>query len=542
MGLTAMNTNRTIREVAMEGTTNNRSPRRIGRLLTTLLATGMMLGAIAPGLPALAQGYVPANDVYSMDNTTEFSGAQDWWDAGYTGEGIDVAVIDTGVSPIPGLDGPDKIIYGPDLSLESQNPELRHFDTNGHGTFMAGLIAGKDAGLTQPYSQAPASVYRGMAPDARIVSLKVGVADGGVDVSQVIAAINWVIEHKNDNGLNIRVLNLAYGTNSLQSYDVDPLSYAVEQAWNNGIVVVAAAGNTGYQRGNDAPGLANPAYNPFVIGVGGYSTNGTPQPNDDYMGDYSASSAACGSRCKNPDFVAIGSHLQGLRVPNSFIDVNYPSGRLGERYFRGSGTSEAAAVTSGAVALILQKHPELTPDQIKRFIGNEAKKIGGADSQAQGKGELRLGVMLGKNPPNYNQDHNPSTGTGSLNLARGSDHISLDGVLLTGEQDIFGNPFDSAVVAQATAQGTSWSNGEWNGTSWSGTSWSGTSWSGTSWSGTSWSGTSWSGTSWSGTSWSGLSWSGTSWSGTSWSGTSWSGTSWSGTSWSGDAWSTGGWY
>jgi serine protease AprX len=112
----------------------------------------------------------------------------------------------------------------------------------------------------------------------------------------------------------------------------------VEQAWKSGIVVVAAAGNTGYQRGNNAPGLANPAYNPFAIGVGGYSTNGTSMPNDDSMGDYSESSAGCGSRCKNPDFVAIGSHLQGLRVPNSFIDVNHPEGRLGDRYFRGSGT------------------------------------------------------------------------------------------------------------------------------------------------------------------------------------------------------------
>jgi len=76
-------------------------------------------------------------------------------------------------------------------------------------------------------------------------------------------------------GLNIRILNLSYGTNSTQAYDVDPLAHAVEQAWKNGIVVVAAAGNTGYQRGNDAPGLADPAYNPFVVGVGGYDTNGT---------------------------------------------------------------------------------------------------------------------------------------------------------------------------------------------------------------------------------------------------------------------------
>ena len=504
--------------------------RRPWRAWLALVLAIAMLGVFGHPQEAWAAGYDPANDPYSMDNTAEFAGAAAWWDAGYTGAGIDIAVIDTGVSPVPGLLTPGKVVYGPDLSLESQSANLRNLDTNGHGTFMAGLIAGKDAGLSQPYSQAPASAYRGIAPDARIVSVKVGVADGGVDVSQVIAAIYWVIEHRNDNGLNIRVINLSYGTNSQQPYEVDPLAYAVEQAWKSGIVVVAAAGNTGYQRGNDAPGLANPAYNPYVIGVGGYSTNGTPQPNDDYMGHYSASSAGCGG-CKNPDFVAIGSHLQGLRVPNSFIDVHHPEGRLGDRYFRGSGTSEAAAITSGAVALILQKYPDLTPDQVKRFIGNEAKKIGGADSQAQGKGELRLSVMLSKNPPRYTQDHTPATGAGSLEAARGQDHISMNGVPLTGEVDIFGRTFNSGAIAAAAAQGTTWSDGSWNGTTWSGVSWSGTTWSGTTWSGTTWSGVSWSGTTWSGTTWSG----------TTWSGTTWSGVSWSGTTWSGDSWSTGGW-
>ena len=109
---------------------------------------------------------------------------------------------------------------------------------------------------------ASAGGYRGVAPDARIVSLKVGVADGGTDVTQVIAAIDWVVQHRHDNGMNIRVLNLSYGTNSTQPYGVDPLAYAVEQAWKAGIVVVAAAGNSGYQTGASAQGLADPALRP----------------------------------------------------------------------------------------------------------------------------------------------------------------------------------------------------------------------------------------------------------------------------------------
>ena len=181
----------------------------------------------------------------------ELIGAEKWWDAGYTGDGVDVAVIDTGVSPVEGLAQPGKIINGPDLSLESQAPNLAHLDTNGHGTFMAGLIAGHDSDLTTPYSTAPDSQYRGVAPDARIVNVKVGTADGGVDVSQVIAAIDWVVQHKDDNGMHIRVLNLSYGTNSSQDSLSDPLSYAAEQAWKAGIVVVAAAGNSGYQTGHE---------------------------------------------------------------------------------------------------------------------------------------------------------------------------------------------------------------------------------------------------------------------------------------------------
>jgi serine protease AprX len=406
-----------------------------------------------------------------------------------------------------------KVLYGPDLSLESQAPNLRNLDTNGHGTFMAGLIAGKDASLTSPYATAPAAAYRGVAPDARIVSVKVGTADGGVDVSQVIAAINWVVQHKTDNGMNIRVLNLSYGTNSLQAYGADPLSFAVERAWKAGIVVVVAAGNSGYQRGKSAPGLADPAYNPYAAF------------NDDVMGTYSASSAGCGS-CKNPDFVAVGSHVQGLRVANGFIDATHPEGRLGTRYFRGSGTSQAAAIASGSIALILQKYPTITPDQVKRYIADNGQKVPGADSQAQGGGEISFTKLTAKTPATYSQKFTSSTGTGTLEGARGQDHLTRDGVVLTGEKDIFGKPFTSTTAA------STWSGGLWNGSTWSGSTWSGSTWSGSTWSGSTWSGSTWSGSTWSGSTWSGSTWSGSTWSGSSWSGSSWSGHSWADGSWS----------
>jgi serine protease AprX len=420
------------------------------------------------------------------------------------------------------------VINGPDLSLESQNSSLQYLDTNGHGTFMAGLIAGNDG---QPGG------YRGVAPDARIVSLKVGVADGGVDVSQLIAAIDWVVQHRNDNGLNIRVLNLSYGTNSTQPYQLDPLAYAVEQAWKAGIVVVAAAGNSGYQRGVSAQGLADPAYDPQILSVGGADTMGTATPWDDQVASYSASAASCSSSCRAPDLIAPGTHMQSLRVPGSYIDQNNPAGVVSDQFFRGSGTSEATAFVSGAVADLLQRYPQLTPDQVKAMLSCD--KLASFNWKQEGCGELDMNKLLAASVPSAlaaAQANIPSTGTGLLEGSRGTDHISMNGVVLQGEQDIFGKPFVSSAMAALEAAGSSWSCGVWNGSNWTGSSWSGSSWSGSSWSGSSWSGSSWSGSSWSGSSWSGSSWSGGSWSGSSWSGSSWSGSSWSGGAWLGASW------
>jgi serine protease AprX len=162
-----------------------------------------------------------------------------------------------------------------------------------------------------------------------------------------------------------------------------------------------------------------------------------------------------------------------------------------------------------------------------------------ANWKQSGCGELDMNKLLGASIPSAgaSQQYNaPSIGTGSLEASRGSDHLTMDGVVLQGEEDIFGMPFNSAAMAALEAAGHSWSGGNWNGSSWSGNSWSGWNWLGSSWSGSSWSGSSWSGHSWSGSSWSGNSWSGSSWSGSSWSGSSWSGSSWSGGSWLGASW------
>ena len=488
-------------------------------------------------LHLLSTSFDPTGDVGSAYNTTRLTGAQTYWANGYTGRGVDVALIDSGVVGVNGLTAPGKVINGPDLSFESQVAGTTYLDTFGHGTHMAGLIAGRDDAATSYAGDS--SDFVGMAPDARILSVKVADAHGATDVSQVIAAIDWVVQHRNDNGLNVRVLNLSFGTDSTQPYTADPLAYAAEVAWRNGIVVVAAAGNAGFAPSGS---LTDPATDPYVIAVGASDTQGTTATADDTVASFSQNGVH-----RKPDLVAPGVHLVSLRDPGSYVDQTYSgTGLVGTRFFRGSGTSQATALVSGAAALLISQHPSLTPDQVKGLLDSSARPLSNQSANAQGNGELDLNAALTAVPSASTQWYTHSNGSGTLEGSRGSVHLVMNGATLQGEQDIMGQAFNSAAMAAAESNATSWSAGTWNATSWSGTSWSGTSWSGTSWSATSWSGTSWSGTSWSATSWStqawsSASWSGTSWSATSWSGQAWSATSWSGTSWSGTSWSTAGW-
>ncbi|MEO6653357.1 MAG: S8 family serine peptidase [Ilumatobacteraceae bacterium] len=406
---------------------------------------------------------------------------------GYTGQGIDVALIDSGVARVRGLDQAGKVLYGPDLSNEGAIPNLANLDTYGHGTHLAGIIAGNDG-----------DQVLGIAPSSRIVSLKVAGATGQTDVAQVIAAIDWVVENRDRDGLNIRVLNLSMGVPGVPSNVGDPLSAAVERAWNAGIVVVAAAGN----RGNAAGGVDSPAVDPYVIAVGAierYDSWG----NADSIAPWSSG----GNAVRQADVSAPGRSVMSYRVPGSMLDSMFPAARVGDRYFKGSGTSQAAAVVSAYTAALLSRAPSLTPDQVKYLFRREARDMDWAGF-LDGAGKIDAG---------------DSAKRSHLGWKAPAQRF----VTATGQAGLSGN---------LAASGASWSAGTWSGASWSGGTWSGASWSGASWSGASWSGASWSGGVWSGASWSGASWAGASWSGASWSGASWSGASWSGASWSGALW------
>jgi serine protease AprX len=452
-------------------------------------------------------------------------GAMDYWTAGYTGAGVDVALIDSGIAPVDGLNLSGKVINGLDISFESQADNLLHLDTYAHGTHMAGIIAGRDS-FADPLQAQAAGEFVGVAPGARILNVKVADANGAVDVSQVIAAIDWVVQHRTDNGMNIRVLNLSFGTDGTQNYRLDPLVYAVQVAWEHGITVVVAAGNDG--NGNV---LRNPALNPYVIAVGATSTAGTERFSDDFVTEFSN----CGTSARSVDLVAPGRSIESLRVPGSAADLEYPAAQVGTRFFKGSGTSQATAVVSGAAALIIEQRPDIAPGELKALLMNSARAVS-STALCQGAGTLDLGAALSAATPRARQKFDRMSGNGLLELARGSAHLIDHDVVLEGEQDIFGNPFDSRDWSKAATRTAAWSGGNWNGVSWSGASWSGASWSGASWSSASWSSASWSGASWSNASWSSASWSGASWSGVSWSGVSWSSASWSSNVWSSKSW------
>ena len=494
-----------------------------------------LLGGLTDTVAAVTSAIGPTGLPGDMTNVSKLTGAQTFWKNGYSGQGVDVALLDSGILPVNGLMTPNKLVLGPDLSFESKSPTLAHMDTFGHGTHLAGIIGGRDSGSTPSTYTSDNSRFLGMAPGSRIVSLKLADAHGSTDVSQVIAAIDWVVEHGRDSGLNIRVLNLSFGTDSSQDYSLDPLAHAAEVAWSRGVVVVVSAGNGDGTR----LGLANPAYDPAVIAVGAQNTKGTMDRGDDAVPAFSQRGAsALGMR--GPDLVAPGVSLVSLRARGSFVDAMHGAkGTVGDRFFRGSGTSQSAAVVSGAAALLLSQRPYLSPDQVKDLLKRTAKPLAGYDTDAQGAGALDLTAVYAA-PGRTVNAAKLNAGGGSLEKARGRFKVKFNGVPLTGEQDILGNPVSPDDLGVGGGDGTL------NGATWAGGSWQGpvalgATWNGATWAGATWAGATWASGEWEGATWAGATWAGATWAGATWAGATWAGATWADAEWANDLWSSAGW-
>jgi serine protease AprX len=385
---------------------------------------------------------------------------------------------------------------------------------------MAGIIAGREtpAGTGFGYAVDAANDFYGMAPDARILSLKLADHNGLVDVSQVIAAIDWVVQHAQTDGLNVRVLNLSYGTTSNQPWSVDPLSWAAEVAWHAGIVVVAAAGNDGVTQTT----LANPAYNPWILAVGAADTKGTLSFSDDTVPSFSGHANGRGNGVRNVDLVAPGVGIVAPAVPGSNLYATYPKALVGDGYIRGSGTSQATAVVSGGVALLLQQRSGLTPDQVKDLLRTTATPLLGQTLAMQGKGEVNFAAASMRSSSAV-QTFDSGKGNGSIETTRHGHDLSMNGVLLKGEVDVLGAVWNDDATAAATASRAAWNGGVFNGNDWTGAGFAAdtTSVAGKTWSGKTWTGKTWTGNTWSGKTWTSLTWSSATWTGTGWSASAW---------------------
>jgi serine protease AprX len=367
------------------------------------------------------------------------------WATGRTGQGVTVAVLDSGITPDADLVQPsNRILAHVNFadSLGSTN------DPGGHGTHVAGTIAGNGT--------RSAGEYLGVAPGAGLVDVRVLDANGNGRESSVILGIQWALDHRAQ--YNIRVLNLSLGAPAPGSYRLDPVAAAAEMAWLRGVVVVAASGNTG--GGPDSPGA-----DPYVITVGATDDRGTGVVGDDLLQSFSSFGTPLASTAK-PDLVAPGRRIVSIRAPGSTLDRLLPdrvvAASNGATYFRLTGTSMSTAVVSGAVALLLEAQPGLEPNQVKAALKGTARPFGQTSGvtpnpAAVGPGMLDAyaAVASGSRPASNRGNHPADPTSRSLYPA------------LYGQPLTWLNPLSGGILWTLL----SWTSLSWNNLAWDNLAW-----------------------------------------------------------------------
>jgi serine protease AprX len=383
------------------------------------------------------------------------------WAAGYTGKGVGVAVVDTGVAGqlpdfrVSRADTRSRVVATAVVNPAATNPT----DTFGHGTHIAGLIAGN--GANRDAADPLHGRYVGVAPDANLIAIKVDDGHGAATIADVIDGLQFAVDFKRD--YNIRVVNLSLRSTEAQSYRTDPLDAAVEQAWFAGIVVVAAAGNDG-----DAPGAVSyaPANDPYVLTVGGVDEMGTKDVSDDQLATWS-SRGTTQDGFEKPDVVAPGAHIVSALAPGADWASMCRDCVTDDEYIKVGGTSMAAAIASGEVANLAQAFPSSTPDQLKALVVKRTRDGEIANDKALSN-PVREPANAGLTP---NELIDPQTRT--IDFSRAS--------------------WSRASWSEAIdALRASWSRASWSRASWSRASWSATPQSCSDFERASWSRASWS--------------------------------------------------
>lgn len=395
------------------------------------------------------------------------------WEMGYDGSGIGVAVIDSGVatdrdfSTEPGKPH-SRVVAG----LSFSDDAFKIADESGHGTHVAGIIGGN--------GYASNGLYKGVAPKVDLINLKISDANGMSYESYAVAAMQWIYENKDL--YNIRVVNISVNSSTQSTHHTSPMDAAAEILWFNGVVVVVSAGNSADSSIN--PVLAAPANDPFLITVGAMDERGTSQRTDDVVASYSASGITQDG-IQKPELYAPGSNIVSVLSDSSSWDQMYPERTvLGGEYFRLSGTSMAAPMVTGAVALLLQAEPKLTPDQVKYRL------IHSAEQTSQGPYLDVYHLLTSKTTESSN------TGlTISQILWSASDLSTQDSVSWNSES------LDSVSWNSESIDSVSWNSDSINSVSWNSVSWNSVSWNSVSWNSVSWNSVSWNSVSWNSTYW-----------------------------------------
>jgi serine protease AprX len=415
----------------------------------------------------------PAAASTSNDKWPFVTGVFKYWASGATpaAPAATIAVVDSGIDASrPEFAG--RIVASVNLStLPGNSPD----DGRGHGTFVAGIAAGDSPN------------HSGAAPGAKLVSLDVMDDQGMARTSDVIAAADWILANKATYG--IRVANFSLHSSVANSFMYDPLDKAVERLWFGGVVVVAAAGNYGLPNGPSGVPFA-PGNDPFVITVGASDTGRSVSTNDDTAAPWSAYGYTLDGFAK-PELAAPGRYMVGPVSVTSTLYSERPDHVVEPGYMELSGTSFAAPIASGVAALILGKHPEYTPDQVKGALMIRAKPMPNAADLSEGVGEINAQRSVEvQSPPNPN--------------------LALNAFLIT-DPGTRGRVFDSASWASNAKASASWASASWSAASWASASWSAASWASASWSDASWASASWASSAEAAASWADLSLGSASW-------------------------------
>jgi serine protease AprX len=469
---------------------------------------------------------------------------------GTEGAGVTVALVDTGVTEVPELAG----------AVDHVNVSgAATGDGYGHGTFLAGLIAANGSST--------GGRIRGVAPAARILDVQVAGQDGSTSLLRVLAGLEAVAERQ-EHDPTLRIVNLSLSSGSPLPPAADPLSRALEALWDRGLVVVVAAGNDGPARGS----VTSPGTDPVVLTAGALDDHQTADRADDTVPAFSSYGRVRGAsgRVTKPDVVAPGVSVVGLRSPGSLIDEANPGARVGSSHFRGSGTSMATAVTSGAVAAILAAEPDLEPDEVKDALTEAATDVAGR-SFAAGAGAVDVPGALAAARASADETSSPHVvaawerfaaawADGSYDdaatawhdlpapLQRRAAHawataVASDGLVGPDEVELarlWAFSGGHRWLARAWSA-RAWSVDDWTARAWSARAWSARAWSARAWSARAWSARAWSARAWSARAWSARAWSARAWSGRAWSSDEWVARSWSGRAWSARAWSAQTW-